>query len=95
MKEPLKWLADKPYLQLLYWARLEKWPDLKNPRTYNEKLQWLKLYSRKLEYTTMVDKYEAKNDIEDKIGVEYVIPAQGVWERFDDIDFDALPISLY
>lgn len=87
----LNWLPDKPYLQLMYWTRLGKWPDLKNPRTYNEKLQWLKLYSRRPEYTAMVDKCEAKKYIAEKIGGEYVIPTLGVWDRFEDIDFDTLP----
>ena len=65
--------------------------DLDNPQTFNEKLQWLKLYNRKPIYTTMVDKYEAKKYVADIIGEEYIIPTLGVWDRFEDIDFDALP----
>lgn len=84
-------LPDKQHLQILYWARLGKKLDLKNPRTFNEKLQWLKLYNRKPEYTTMVDKYAAKAYIASRIGEEYVIPALGVWDTFDQIDFEALP----
>lgn len=61
-----KWLPDKYCLHLLYWARLGKPLNLKNPRTLNEKLQWLKLYNRRPEYTTMVDKYEAKQFIAEK-----------------------------
>jgi len=82
---------DEFYLKCLFKDRLGKKPDLKKPQTFNEKLQWLKLYDRRPEYTTMVDKYEVKNYITERIGGEYVIPAFGVWERFDDIDFDALP----
>jgi hypothetical protein len=65
--------------------------DLENPKTFNEKLQWLKLYDRKPIYTTMVDKYEVKKYIAEKLGEEYVIPTLGVWDRFDDIDFESLP----
>ena len=61
------------------------------PQTFNEKLQWLKLYDRKPIYTTMVDKYEAKKYVADIIGEEYIIPTLGVWDRFDDINFDELP----
>lgn len=85
------WMADKPYLKLVYFAHFGKKLDLENPRTFNEKLQWLKLYDRKPEYTRMVDKYETKQYVAEKIGEEYIIPTLGVWECFDDIDFDGLP----
>ena len=65
--------------------------NLKNPQTFNEKLQWLKLYDRKPIYTTMVDKYEVKQFVANIIGEEYIIPTLGVWNSFDDIDFDSLP----
>ena len=65
--------------------------NLKEPKTFNEKLQWLKLYNRNPEYTTMVDKYAVKKYISEKIGAEYIIPTFGVWNSFDEIDFDALP----
>lgn len=65
--------------------------NLDCPVTFNEKLQWLKLHDRKPEYTTMVDKYEAKKWVADRIGGGYVIPTLGVWEHFDEIDFDKLP----
>lgn len=85
------WMPGKQHLYLLYWARLGKRLNLKNPQTFNEKQQWLKLYNRKPEYTTMVDKYEAKKYIASAIGEEHIIPALGVWEKFGDIDFDTLP----
>lgn len=85
------WLPDKPYLQLMYYAHFGRKLDLKDPKTFNEKLQWLKLYDRKSQYTPMVDKYEAKRYVAEKIGEEYIIPTLGVWEHFDEIDFDALP----
>lgn len=65
--------------------------DLDDPRTYTEKLQWLKLYDNRPEYTRMVDKYEVKQYVAEKIGPEYVIPLLGVWDRAEDIDFDSLP----
>lgn len=65
--------------------------NLKAPETYTEKLQWLKLYDRRPEYVKMVDKYEVKKYVADIIGEEYIIPTLGVWDRFEDIDFDALP----
>lgn len=61
------------------------------PETFNEKLQWLKLYNRKPEYTVMVDKYKVREYIKDLLGEEYLIPLLGVWDDPDKIDFDALP----
>lgn len=84
-------MNDVLYLKLLYWDRFSKKLTLKNPKTFNEKLQWLKLYDRNPEYTKLVDKYEVKKVIADKIGDKYIIPTLGVWERFDDIDFNNLP----
>ena len=85
------WLDDRHYLQLAYRAKLGKKLDLKNPTTYTEKLQWLKLYDRRDEYTRMVDKYEAKKYIAERIGEEYIIPTLGIYDSFDEIDFDSLP----
>lgn len=84
-------IPDKPYLKLLFRLKMGYKLDLSNPRTFNEKLQWLKLYDRKPEYTVMVDKYAVKQHIADLIGDEYIIPTLGVWDKFDDIDFDRLP----
>ena len=85
------WLPDKPYLKLMYWTYLGKKLNLDNPKTFNEKLQWLKLNERKDIYTTMVDKYEVKNYVAERIGEQYIIPTLGVWDNFDDIDFEKLP----
>lgn len=87
----LTWLPDRAYLRLLFWAKMGKKLDLDNPKTFNEKLQWLKLYNRHPEYTRMVDKYAVKQLVAERVGEQYVIPTLGVWERFDDIDFDKLP----
>ena len=85
------WLPDKPYLKLMYWTYLGKKLNLDNPKTFNEKLQWLKLNDRKDIYTTMVDKYEVKKYVAERIGEQYIIPTLGVWDNFDDIDFEKLP----
>ena len=87
----LNWIPDSSYLKIVYKMRTGKKLNLQEPKTFNEKLQWLKLYDRKPEYTIMVDKYEAKKYIAEQIGEEYIIPTLGVWDRFEDIDFDALP----
>ncbi len=82
---------DKIYLKIVYRLRVGKKLHLNNPQTFNEKLQWLKLYDRKPIYTTMVDKYAVKNYVAERIGPEYIIPTIGVWNKFDDIDFAELP----
>ena len=87
----LKWIPDALYLRLRYFVLMRKHLHLKKPVTFNEKLQWLKLHDRKEIYTTMVDKCEAKNYVANIIGDEYIIKTLGVWESFNDIDFDSLP----
>jgi len=84
-------LPDRYYLKLMFSVRLGKKLNLNKPQTYNEKLQWLKLYDRKPEYTMMVDKYAVKQHVADKIGAEYINPTLGVYNNFDEIDFDKLP----
>ncbi|MBQ4131506.1 MAG: glycosyl transferase [Clostridia bacterium] len=84
-------LPDKTHIKMRFKLKTGKKLNLENPQTFNEKLQWLKLYDRKHIYTTMVDKYEVKQYIAERIGEEYIIPTLGVWDSFDDIDFDALP----
>lgn len=84
-------LADKTYLKIYFKCKMGYKLNLKNPQTFNEKLQWLKLYDRNPEYTKMVDKYEVREYIKEKIGEEYLIPLIGVYDKFDDIDFDELP----
>lgn len=82
---------DELYLRILYRYKMKKKLNLDNPVTYNEKLQWLKLYDRRDEYTKMVDKYEVKNYVKEVIGKEYIIPTLGVWDKFEDIEFEKLP----
>lgn len=89
-----KGMSDEAYLKRTFKACFGYVPDLENPRTFNEKLQWLKIHDRKDIYTTMVDKYEAKKYVSHVIGEKYVIPTLGVWDHFDDIDFSKLPTSF-
>lgn len=84
-------LSDEAYLKFKYRLRFKKELDLKNPKSFNEKLNWLKLYDRNPQYSTLADKYEVKEYVVKKIGKEYVVPNYGVWERFEDIDFEKLP----
>jgi hypothetical protein len=87
-----KFIPDKPYLQICYRLKTHKKLNLKNPQTFNEKMQWLKLYNRKPEYTDMVDKYKVREYISKKIGEEYLIPlVGGPYYRVDEIDIDKLP----
>lgn len=84
-------LPDKAYLSLKYYKSFGRWPNWKNPQTYSEKLQWLKLYDRKPVYTTLVDKYAVKKYVADIIGEEYVIPTLGVWNKPEEIEWEKLP----
>ncbi len=84
-------LSDDDYLKIVYRVRFGRKLDLKNPKTFNEKLQWLKLYDRKDIYSMMVDKCEAKKYVASVIGKEFIIPTFGVYDRFEDIDFNKLP----
>ncbi|NPV51417.1 MAG: glycosyl transferase [Candidatus Methanofastidiosum sp.] len=87
----LKFIPDSLYLRFAYYVKVGKKLNLRNPQTFNEKIQWLKLYDRKPEYTKLVDKYEVRKYIAETIGEEYLIPLLGVYDNFDEIDFDALP----
>lgn len=84
-------MPDEEYLRRKFKACMGRELDLTHPQTFNEKLQWLKLYDRKPEYTMMVDKYRVREYIKEKLGEEYLIPLLGVWDDPDEIDFDALP----
>ena len=83
--------SDKLFLKLKFRLMMGEKLDLKNPKTFNQKLQWLKLYNRKPEYTTMVDKYAVKEYVANIIGEEYIIPTLGIWNSVDEIDWNALP----
>ena len=83
--------SDKRFLQMKFRLEMGQKLDLDNPKTFNEKLQWLKLYNRKPEYTTMVDKYAVKEYVANIIGIEHIIPTLGVWNSVEEIDWDVLP----
>ncbi len=83
--------SDKKFLKMKFRLEMGQKLDLENPKTFNEKLQWLKLYNRKPEYTTMVDKYAVKEYVASIIGKEHIIPTLGVWNSVDEIDWDSLP----
>ena len=84
-------ISDEKYIKKVFKKRMKKELNLNNPITFNEKLQWLKLNDRKDIYTIMVDKYEVKKYVSNIIGEQYIISTLGVWNNFDDIDFDKLP----
>lgn len=84
-------ISDRVYLELLYRRVMGKPLNLNNPKTFSEKIQWLKLYNRCSDYTVMVDKLAVKEYVADKIGGDYIIPTLGVWDRVEDIEWDTLP----
>ena len=88
----LNWMPDEAFLKRKFKLVMGHELDLDSPKTFNEKLQWLKLYDRKPLYTKLVDKFEVRKYIAEKIGEEYLIPlVGGPWNSPDEIDFDALP----
>lgn len=84
-------LDDKRYLKITYYLKMGRRLNLKDPCTFNEKLQWLKFYNRRPEYVTMVDKLLVKEYVSSKIGQEHIVPTLGVWNRPEDINWDSLP----
>lgn len=85
------WMSDRLRLETMYLYRMHDHLDLNHPVTFNEKLQWLKLYDRNPKYTMMVDKYLVKDYITQTLGESHVIPTLAVYQSADEIDFDALP----
>lgn len=90
----LSFIKDKNYLQVIFKRNMGYSLDLNNPRTFNEKLQWLKLYDRKKVYTTMVDKYDVKKYVSNIISSKYIIPTLGIYNKFSEIDFKKLPVRF-
>src|SRR5690554_6695477 len=86
-----KFVPAEIYIKIQYKNYIGKNLNLRNPKTFNEKLQWLKLYDRNPLYTNLVDKYKVREFISQTIGEEYLIPLLGVWDKFDEIDFGELP----
>lgn len=86
-----RFMKDEAYLKRRFRAKMEKELNLEDLKTFNEKLQWLKLHNRDPLYTQLVDKYEVRRYIAQELGEEYLIPLLGVWDDPDAIDFDSLP----
>ena len=91
IKGCFNWLPDESYLKMCFRIRLGNRLNLNNPKTFNEKLQWLKINDRNPVYSQLTDKYEVRSFVSETIGDEYLIPLIGVWNGVDEIDFDALP----
>ncbi len=87
----LDWVPSSIYVRLMFRRFFGRFPDLKHPKTFNEKLQWQKLNDHNPLYTQLVDKYVVREYIKKEIGEEYLIPLLGVWDHFEDIDFNKLP----
>lgn len=87
----MRWLPDEAYLKVLYYFKMGEKLDLNNPKTFNQKLQWLKLNDHKDIYTTMVDKFAVKQYVASLIGSQYVIPTLAVYDKVEDIVPEALP----
>jgi len=90
-RDLLNWLPDRPYLKLAFRGQIGKKLNLDAPVTYNEKLQWLKLYDRKPEYSSYVDKYEVQQFVREIIGEQYLIPMLGFYSCVEEIDWESLP----
>ena len=90
-RELFNWMDDERYIRRVFKITMGKDLNLEDPKTYSEKLQWMKLYDRNPLYTSLVDKHEVKSLIAAKIGPEFIIPTLGVWDDFDEIDFEKLP----
>lgn len=84
-------IPDKLYYSLTYRIRCHGWMDWNNPTTFAEKLNWLKQYDRQSFYHTLVDKYEVRSYIKEKVGEGVLIPIYGLYDSFEDIDFSKLP----
>lgn len=84
-------MDDKKFLEKQFKNVFGYRLNLESPQTFNEKIQWLKLYDRNDLYTNLVDKEKVKYYVEKKIGKEYLINTIDVWKTFDQIDFSKLP----
>lgn len=89
--DKLAFIPDEPYLKMVYRIKTGRKLNLKNPVGFNEKLNWLKLHDVRPEYTQLADKLLVREHIRQTLGEDYCIPLLGAWDRFEDIDFDALP----
>ena len=84
-------LPDKIYISLRYRFYMGTWINWKKPKTFTEKINWLKIYNRQPQFTQMVDKYAVKDYVSNIIGEDYIIPTLGVWNSIEEVDFSSLP----
>ena len=87
----LRFIPDEPYLKMVYRIKTGKKLNLKNPKTFCDKLNWLKLHGFRPEYTQLADKLAVRAHLKEILGEDICLPLLGAWEHYDDIDFDALP----
>lgn len=87
----IRWMPDSMFAKISFKGMLGQKLHLDNPVTFNEKLQWLKIYDHQPEYSLLVDKLKAKKVVGDLIGQEYIVPYYGEWKSADEIEFDTLP----
>lgn len=82
-----------PFKQLTLWYKnvTGKELNLNEPKNYNEKMQWLKIFNATPIKTLLADKYLVREWIKEKIGEKYLIPLLGVYDTFEEINFDKLP----
>jgi hypothetical protein len=86
-----KYLPDKAYLYVLFFRHHHRLLNLNNPDKFNDQIQWIKLNGRLERFSRYADKYAVREYVESKIGKDYLVPLYGVWDSFDEIDFDSLP----
>lgn len=86
-----RWYSDKFYLKILFRLEMGYSLNLNNPQTFNEKLNWMKIYYRNPLFPILADKYLAKAYVAEKIGEQYLVPNYGVWDSAEDINFEELP----
>jgi len=91
LRKVMRLIPDRIYVALQYFSNFHRFPHLKHPESFNEKLLWLKLNDHQEVYSTLVDKYLVKDYVSKIIGEEYIIPTLGVWSKPEEIDFNQLP----
>lgn len=87
----LGWIPDKVMLRMQYWLQTKRKLNLKNPTRFTEKIQLYKLKYRNPDMLRCTDKYEVRKYIEQKGYGKYLIPLIGVYDKVEDVDFEALP----
>lgn len=87
----LNWLPDSMYISLKYQGMTGKKLNLKEPKGFNEKLQYLKLNNRNPAYIEYVDKYRVRRYVSDVLGDSYLVPFYGKWDQAEDISFEKMP----